>query len=112
MKQIDTDLYDSADPVVFVNSVVEYYTFDSYFGDLPIDISPNQNVNKLSEIDNCKVIPFVGEIVNNVYNVNTNFRLDLNSWTLFFYASMSKYGVDVGFVLIDPKGTKWMISID
>ena len=106
MKQIDTDLYDSADPVVFVNSIVEHYTFDSYFGDLPVDISPNQNVDKLSEIDNCKVILFVGKIVHNMYNVNTNFRLDLSAWILFFDGFGSKDGVGASCVLIDPKDVK------
>ena len=84
MKQTVIDLNDLAEPTIFVNSVVEHYTFDSYFGDLPPDISMNWNVDKLSEIGNCKVIPFVGDILHNVYNVNTNFRLYLSSWTLFF----------------------------
>ena len=84
MKHTITDLNDPIEPASFVNSVVEQYTFDSYFGDLPTDISVNQNVDKLSEIGNCKVIPFVGDILHNVYNVNTNFRLYLSSWTLFF----------------------------
>ena len=56
MKQIVTDLNDPAEPIVFVNLVVEHYTFDSYFGDLPANISPNRNVKKLSKIDNCYFI--------------------------------------------------------
>ena len=37
MKQTVTDLNDLAEPTVFVNPVVEHYTFYSYFGDLPAD---------------------------------------------------------------------------
>ena len=96
MKQIVTDINDPTKPIVFVNSVAEHYTFESYFGDLPADISTNWNINKLSKIDNCKIVPFVSEIVHNVYNVNTIFRLDLSSWMLFLYGSRSKDGVSVG----------------
>ena len=110
MKKTVTDLNDLVEPTIFVNLVVEHYTFDSYFGDLPADISLNQNVNKFLEIDNYKVVPFVGEIVHNVYNVNKKFRLDLSSWILFFVGSRSKDGVGDGCVLIDPKCAKWMID--
>ena len=106
MKHTVMDLNYLAEPTVFVNPVVEHYTFYSYFGDLPADISPNQNVDKLSEIDNCKVILFVGKIVHNMYNVNTSFRLDLSSWMLFFDGSRSKDGVGASCVLIDPKDVK------
>ena len=108
MKHTITDLNNTVEPAGFVNSVVEHYTFDSYFGDLPADISLNQNVEKLLEIGNCKVIPFVGDILHNVYNVNTNFRLYLSSWMIFFMDPSPSAGA--GCMLIDPKGTKWMIS--
>ena len=110
MKQTVTDLNDPVELVVFVNKVIEHDTLDSYFGDLPADTSPNQNIDKLSKINNCKVIPFAGEIVHIVYAVNTNFSLYLSSWTLFFDGSKSKYGADAGCVLINPKGSKWIIS--
>ena len=80
----------------------------SYFCDLPADISLNQNVDKLLEIGNCKVIPFVGDILHNVYNVNTIFRLYLSSWTIFYMDPGPSVGA--GCMLIDPKGSKWMIS--
>ena len=62
------------------------------------------------EINNFIVLPVPGDIVHNVYNVNTNFRLDLSSWTLFFDGSKSKDDSGVGYILFDPKGTTWMIS--
>ena len=110
MKQIVTDLNDPSEPTVFVNTVVENYTLNSYFADFYYDSSPNQNIDRLLEINNCKAFPIFGQIVHNVYHVNTNFRLYFSSWTLFFDGSKSKYGVGAGCVLIDPKGTKWMIA--
>ena len=99
------DLNDPSEPAVIVNTTIENYTLDSYFGDFPADTFLNQNIDRLSEINNCKVIPFSGDIVHNVYHVNTNFRLDLSSWILFFDGYKSKYGGSAGCVLIDPKGT-------
>ena len=48
--------------------------------------------------------------MHNVYNVNTNFRIDPFIWTLFFDVSRSKDGVGAGCVLIDPNRTKTMIA--
>ena len=66
MKQTVTNLNDPSDSAVFTNTTIEHYTLDSYFGDFPANPSPNQNIDRLSEINNCKVIPFYGEIVHNV----------------------------------------------
>ena len=54
--------------------------------------------------------PFSGTIVHNVYNVNSNFRIDPFIWTLFFDGFRSKYGAGTGCALIDPSGTKTMIA--
>ena len=50
MKQTVMDLNDLVEPAVFVNSVIEHYTLDSYFGDMAIDTSLNHNIDKLSKI--------------------------------------------------------------
>ena len=84
MKQIVTDLNDPSEPIVFFTSYIEHYTFEYFFGSFPVDSSPTKDVDKWSEINNCTIVPFTGYIFHNVYNVNTNFRLDLSSWTLFF----------------------------
>ena len=55
-------------------------------------------------------MPFSSTIVHNVYNVNTNFRIDPFVWTLFFDDCRSKEGACAGCVLIDPKGIKTMIA--
>ena len=85
MKQTVTYLNDPSETIVFFSSTIAHYTFESFFGSFPVDFSPTEDVDKLSEINNCIVVPFTGEIVHNLYNVNTNFRLYLSSWTLFLW---------------------------
>ena len=110
MKQRVIDLNNPSEPVLFFSLGMNHYTFDYLFGNSLVDSFLVEDVYNLFEINNCNGVPFTGSIVQNVYNVNTNFRIDLNSWTLFFDGSKSKDGVGVGYVLIDPKGTEMMIS--
>ena len=79
MKQTVVDLNYPSEPAVFFTSAIEHYTFDSLFWNFPTYSSHTKDVDKLSKINNCPAVPFTGEIVHNVYNVNTNFRLDLSS---------------------------------
>ena len=81
-----------------------------FFGNLPIDSSHVKDIGNLSEINNYVVVPFTGSIVHTVHNVNTNFILDLCSWTLFLDRSKSKGGGGASCVLIDQNGTKIIIS--
>ena len=110
MKQIVIDLNDPGDIVVYFSSHVEHYTFDTLFGNFPTDSSPVENFQNRSKFVNYTAVPFSGSIVHNFYNTNTNFRVDLDSWTWFFDGSKYKEGVGSGCVLIDPKGTKTMIA--
>ena len=81
-----------------------------FFGNLPIDSSHVKDIGNLSEINNYTFVPFTGSIVHTVHNVNTNFILDLCSWTLFLDRYKSKGGGGASCVLIDQNGTKIMIS--
>ena len=110
MKQTMTDFDGSNESVSFFSNQIEHFTFDTFFGDLLADVSVVENVQKQSQITHLTFVPFSSTIVHNVYNVNTNFRIDPFIWTLFFNGSRSKDGVGAGCVLIDPKGTKTMIS--
>ena len=85
MKQTVTDINDLSEPAIFFNSAIEHYNFDSFFENFPVDSSPVERVDNLSEINNCIVVPFTGETFHNVYNVHMHFRLDLSSWTLFLW---------------------------
>ena len=110
MKQIVTDLDGSNEPVSFFNNQIEHFTFDTFFGDLPANVSPIENEQKHSQVTHLTSIMFSRTIVHNVYNVNNNFRIDPIVWTLVFDGSRSKEGADAGCVLIDPKGIKIMIA--
>ena len=78
MKQTVTDLNDSSEPVVYFSSHIEHYTFDTFFGNLPGDSSPIENIQNQSRIINYTVVPFSSSIVHNVYNINLNFIVDLD----------------------------------
>ena len=110
MKQTVIDLDRSNEFVSSFDNQIEHFTFDTFFGDLPSDFLPAGNVQKQSQITHLTSIPFSGTVGHNVYNVNTNFRIDPFIWTLFFDGSKSKDGASVVFFLIDPKGTKNMIA--
>ena len=110
MKHTVNDLNDPGEPAIYFSSWIEHYTFDSFFRNIPSDSTLVEDVGSLYEINSYVVVPFIGSIVHNVYNVNTNFRIDLSSWNLFFYGSKSKDWASVVCVLIDPKGTKIIIA--
>ena len=44
MKQTVTDLNDPIEPIVFFSSGIEHYTFDSFFGNFPVDSSLVEDV--------------------------------------------------------------------
>ena len=46
MKQNVTDLDSSNEFVSFFDNQIEHFTFDTFFGDLPIDVSPIENAQK------------------------------------------------------------------
>ena len=73
MKQTVIDLDGSNESVSFFDNQIEHFTFDTFFGDLPADVSPAENVQKQSQITHLTFVPFSSTIVHNVYNVNNNF---------------------------------------
>ena len=46
MKQKVTDIEGSNESVSYFSVQIEHFTFNTFFGDLPADISPSQNVQK------------------------------------------------------------------
>ena len=44
MKQTIANLYSSNESVSFFDNQIEHFTFDTFFGDLPTDVSPANNV--------------------------------------------------------------------
>ena len=102
MKQNVTELNSSNKFVSLFNNQIEHFTFDTFFGDFPADVFPADNEMKHSQITHVTSIPFSSTVVHNVYNVNTNFRIDPIVWTVFFHGSRSKEGTSARCVLIDP----------
>ena len=43
MKQTITDLNGSNESVSFFSNQIEHFTFDTFFGDLPADVTPTKN---------------------------------------------------------------------
>ena len=75
MKQTVIDLDSSNEFISFFSNQIEHFTFDTFFGDFPTDVSLAENVQKQSQITHLTSVPFSSTIVHNVYNVNTNFRI-------------------------------------
>ena len=92
MKQTMTDLDDSNESVSFFSNQIEHFTFNTFFGDFLANVSPMENVQKQSHITHLTSVPFSSTMVHNVYNVNTNFRIEPFIWNLFFDGSRSKDG--------------------
>ena len=46
MKKTVTDLDGSNESVSFFENQIEHFTFDTFFGGLPADVSPAENVKK------------------------------------------------------------------
>ena len=100
MKQTVTDLDGSNESVSFFDNQIEHFTFDTFFGDLPADVFPVDNVQKQSQITHLTVVLFCNTIIHNVDYLNTNFIIDPAIWTLFFDGSRSKDGAGIGCILI------------
>ena len=80
MKQMVTYIDGSNESVSYFSAQIEHFTFDTFFRDLPADISPVENVQKESQIAHFTSVPFPSTIVHNVYNVNSNFRIDVGCY--------------------------------
>ena len=125
MKHVITNLNDSNETVMFSNSILGNLCFETFFGELEVEISPYANSNKQSKLLHTT------EIVKPHYNIvedctklytsnckdlissSCNFSLELtdpNIWTRYFDGSKNKEGVGVGFQLIDSHGNRTMIA--
>ena len=56
MKHTVTDLNDAHELVMFSNSILGNFFFDTYFGELDVEISPLMNSNMKSELLRCSQI--------------------------------------------------------
>jgi hypothetical protein len=127
MKHTVTDLNDSNEPIMFLNSILIKFCFDTFFGELEAKLSPLVDSDKKYELlpmtqiakNNCTIVDSstCKEIDSSdciaVVSSSTNFCVELtnpNIWTLYFDGSKNKKGEGVGCLLIDPHGNKMILA--
>ena len=66
MKQSVTDLDGSNESVSFFNNQIEHFTFDTLFGDFPVDVASMENEHRHSQITHLTSVPFSSTVVHNV----------------------------------------------
>ena len=126
MKHIVTDLNDPNESVMFSNSILGNFCFETFFGELEVETSTCAYSNEQSEL---LQITQTNEphytILEDYTNVDTNnsseivpipcgFSLELTDpsiWTLYFDGSRNKEGAGASCLLIDPHGNKTMIAM-
>ena len=119
MKHMVTDLNDPIESVMFSRSILHKNFFETFFGELEVELSPLADSykkfellhsNQISNL-NCTLVDHSNDAsigsssytlldssFTNPYTQFTNHNL----WTLYFVSSRNTHGVDVGCVLMDP----------
>ena len=127
MKHIVTDLNDPDELIMFLNSILRNFCFDTFFGELEDELSPLTNLDKQSKLlHSTQIIKHNCTIVDSstctkidysdcttVVSSSTNFCVELidpNIQTLYFDGSKNKKGVGDGCLLIDPHDNNTMLA--
>ena len=125
MKHTVTDLNDMNEPVMFSNSILGNFCFETFFGELEVQTSQYVDSNEQPELlhttqtiePHCNIIEDCIKLdtskCTDVVSSSCDFSLELtnpNIWTLYFDGSRNKEGAGVGCLLIDPRGNKTMIA--
>ena len=125
MKHTVIDINDPNEPVMFSNSILGNFCFETFFGELEAETSICMNSNEQSELlHTTQTIESHYNIIEGCIKLDTNkytyvvssscdFSLELtypNIWTLYFDGSRNKEGAGVGCLLIVPHGNKMMIT--
>ena len=124
MKHMVTGLNDPNKPVMFSNSILGNFCFETFFGELEVELSPYANSNEQSKLlHTTHIVELHCNIVENCTKVDTNnctnlvssscnFSLELTDpfiSTLYFDGYKNK-GAGFVFLLIDPHGNRMMIA--
>ena len=117
MKHMVTNLNDPNELVMISNSILGNFCFDTFFGELEVELSPYMNSNKQSELlhttqivePHCNIVEDCTKVVTNncreLVSSSCNFSLELtdpNIWNLYFDGSRNKEVAGVDFLLINP----------
>ena len=125
MKHTVIDLNDTNEPVMFSNSILGNFCFDTFFWALEAKLSPLANLDKHYELlHTTQIVEPHYTIVKTCTKVDSNNCIDLVSsstkffveltdphiWTLYFDGSRNKEGAGAGCLLIDPHGNKMVLA--
>lgn len=119
------DLNDMNELVMFSNSILGNFFFDTFFGELEAELSPFANSEKKYELlhttqivkPHCTIVDSCTKVYSNnctdVVSNSINFSIELTDphiWTLYFDGYWNMEGASVGCLLIDPCGNKTMLA--
>ena len=107
MKHTITKLDAPNEPIMFINTILGNYCFDTFFGDFPTEESsvPKNAISELMFYDH-ETTP--GDDEQTAIVLETEKKEDFR--TLYFDGSKTKEGVEVGCVLVNPKKNKTLIT--
>ena len=102
MKHMVTEINAPNEPILFSDSILGNYGYDSNLGIFPTLKSAITNSVNKSEILHCEFQEAASNLVNNVNTVNDVNSLVDKPWHLYFDGSRSNEGAGVGCMLLDP----------
>jgi hypothetical protein len=107
MKHMVTKLESPNEPIMFINTILENYYFDTFFGDLPAKESPVSD-NTILELLFYTHEPYLSDERREISAPELGEKEEF--WTLHFDGSKTKEGARLGCVLIDPEKNKTLIA--
>ena len=107
MKNTITGLNDTNEPVMFSTSIIGNFCFETFFGELNVELSPNVNSYKQSELlHSTQIIEPHYTLVDIISTDCSVEPTNPNLWSLYFDYSRSNDGAIVGCLLIDSHGNQ------
>ena len=125
MKHIVIDLNNMNKLIMFSNSILGNFFFDTFFGELEAKLSPLTNLDKQYELlhttqiveTHCNIVDTYTKVDSNncthVVSSSTIFFLELTDphiWTIYFDGLRNKEGTMASCLLLDPHGNKTILA--
>ena len=107
MKHRITDLNDPNKPVMFSTSILDNFCFETFFGELEVELSPHANsCTQFELLHPTQIVEPYCTLVD-ISSINCNVEpTNPNLCSLYFDSSRSSDGVVVGCLLTDPHGNQ------
>lgn len=106
-----TKLSDLNEPLMFSIPIPNDFGFETFFGELNVELSRNANSYTQSKLLH---LTHIAKPHCTLVDISpTNYSIEPtnpNLWSMYFDRSKSKYGVVVGCLLIDPHGNQTIVS--